>query len=56
MKQLQLNTETNSSIYKKIRKKVICDLTGKCPLCPWHKGENYKFSRKPRTDKYKNKR
>ena len=47
------NEDVNSAVFKKIHKRKLCDETGKCPLCPWHGGENIR--RQQRTDKYKNK-
>ncbi len=47
--------DTNNRVWKRAYKKAVCLETGKCARCPWHGGENG-HRRKPRTDKYKNKR
>lgn len=48
---------TNSNADKKERRKVIANKTGGCSFCPPHNGENYRLKgRKPKGDKYKNKR
>lgn len=44
----------DNKIEKVKRKKEFAKKTGGCTFCPYHRGENY--TRKPRTDKYKNKR
>ncbi len=46
--------ETNSSVYKKKRRKKIAKETGKCAFCPPHSNENWR--RKPKSDKHKNHR
>lgn len=46
----------NSTVFNRYYKWDICNQTGKCSRCPWHGGmDNSRFSRKPKTDKYKNK-
>ena len=47
---------TNNKVWKRAYKRIECDKTGKCGICPWHGGENKYIGRKPRPDKYKNKR
>jgi hypothetical protein len=44
---------TNSAVDKKERRRVL-EGEGKCGRCPLHGGENER--RRPRDDKYKNKR
>lgn len=48
------NTNTNSSLDRKVRWMKIAKATGKCDRCPPHGGENWK--RKPRSDRHKNHR
>jgi hypothetical protein len=54
----EIKTTSNSSLYKKLRKRKICNKSGKCTICPMHGGEN--TSRKGKygktKPKYKNKR
>ena len=50
-----LKWEVNNKVWKQAYKRTICLETGKCPICGWHSGEN-DYKRKPRPDRYKNKR
>lgn len=48
---------TNSSVYKKIRKKQIAKKFGKCSFCKPHQNENSKrYKHGPKKPKYKIKR
>jgi hypothetical protein len=52
-----MSEETNSNVDKKLRRRRIANETGGCDRCPPHNGENYRLKgRKPKSDKYKNKR
>jgi len=46
--------ETNPKAFKRMYKRMICNETGKCSICPWHRGENY--GKRPKDDRYKDKR
>ncbi len=48
--------ETNSKVYRQYHKRTVCNLIGKCDICPWHGGENVGFSRRPKSDRYKDRR
>lgn len=49
--------EANSSAYKKLRRFIIANKHGGCPICPPHGGENQKRHRHgPKKPKYKDKR
>jgi hypothetical protein len=52
-----LKTETNSAVYKKVRKKFLAHegLIG-CDRCPYHRIENASGNRVPKPDKHKNHR
>lgn len=36
----QMDETSNSSVYKKAKKRHVCIETGKCSICPMHGGEN----------------
>ena len=36
----QMDETSNSSVYKKAKKRHVCTETGKCSICPMHGGEN----------------
>lgn len=49
--------ETDNRTYKAKRKDYICDLTGRCTICPYHGGENAKRKKHgTKKPKYKDKR
>jgi len=52
----ELQETTNKNLARKLYKKVICNETGKCPICPWHRGENKKHTKHGmKTPRYKTK-
>lgn len=52
-----MDEETNSSVDKKKRRIKIAKKTGGCSFCRPHAGENSRLKgKKPKPDKYKNKR
>lgn len=36
-----LETTTNRKVYNRARKEYISGINGDCPICRYHKGENY---------------
>ncbi len=52
----EFNDCTNSSVFKKIYRRKECAKTGKCDRCPWHGGMDNSFGRKPKDDRYKDRR
>lgn len=54
MKRTGIKTETNSRVYKLTRRNTELTDDGNCSRCPLHDKENKE--RRPKPDKYKNKR
>lgn len=52
MEKETLNTTTNSRIYKLLFRKYLLNVDGLCPICPPHRGCNYRRKKHQKNWKY----